>query len=92
MNYKQPNEILANLNNPKEGLTLMSTNESADYYEEKNQGDEGLKVEIFAVDADPEIFLKIVKATDSYGDNEHITSIQFVTKLTKTIDTYEPVQ
>lgn len=89
MNYKQLNEILSNLDYPQAGLTLVSTNESADYYNEKNQGDEGLKVEIFAVDADPEIFLKVVRATDSYGDNERVTSIQFVTKQSKTIDVYE---
>lgn len=91
MTIQRVNELLALFLEDKGAATnveLISTDESADYYEEKNQEDEGLKVEIWDIN-DPEVFVKVRKATDSYGDNERVTEIKFVTKSTKNVTVYE---
>jgi len=37
------------------------------------------------------VFLRVTFNTDSYGDNESISSIQFVEGKAKTITVYEPI-
>lgn len=91
MNLQRVNELINYfLNGGKhpENVTLISTDESSDYREEKDQGNEGLKIEIFDI-GDPEVFVKLRSATDSYGDNEAVKEIKFVTKSNKNVIVYE---
>lgn len=89
MNYQKINEILGILDDKKPRyMTLLSSNQSSDYYKEKNQGEEGLKVDIYDID-EQDIFLKVCYSSDSYGCGEKITAISFVTKQTKEITIYE---
>lgn len=88
MNIKQLNEVFSDLDNIGHNLIVMSEDESDDYHEEKSQGSEGLKVSIYKI-PDTDIFLKVKRVTDSYGDGEKVSSIQFVAAQEKTILTYE---
>lgn len=86
MDLKKINELFEDLDVLK-GAKLISTNESDDYYEEKDQGTVGLKVEIYNI-GETDVFLKVVKNTDSYGSEEKVVGLQFVTAVEKTITTY----
>lgn len=91
MNLQRVNELLEYFfqeGKAPANVKCISTDESADYYEEKNQECEGLKIEIWDID-DPEVFVKVRKATDSYGDNEAVKEIKFVTKSNKNVTVYE---
>ena len=90
MNYKKLNEILSNLENPGDKLKLISSDEGDNFYEGKNQGQEGLKVEIFDIQEDG-VFLKVVTKSDSYGSNEKVSSIQFVAAQEKTITEFKEI-
>lgn len=85
------NEILSNLDNLSRTYKLLSNNTSSNYFEEKNMGEEGVKVDIYDV-GHPEIFLQVVTNSDSYGGNERVSSIQFVVGKDKTITVYEPLK
>lgn len=87
MNLEKLNKLFEDLDNLN-GAKLISTNQSDDYYEEKNQGSVGLKVEIYNI-GEPDIFLKVVKNTDSYGSEERVTSLQFVGQKEKLVTVYE---
>lgn len=91
MNLQRVNEIIAAFLEsaplPK-GLKLISSDVSSDYNEEKDQGEEGLKVEIWDV-GEATFFLKVRYATNSYGYDEHIKEIKFVTATEQTEITYD---
>jgi len=89
MNYKQLNEVFKQLRNIK--LKKVSTNQSTDFYEEKTQGDEGERVDVYELGFD-DLYLKITTVSDSYGNNESIDSIQFVKPIVKQVTDFEPVK
>lgn len=87
MDLKKINDLLSNLNNISKKAKLISTDKSDNYNEEKDQGTEGVMVEIYDI-GEENTFLKVVTNSDSYGDKEHISSISFVHSETKTITVY----
>jgi hypothetical protein len=93
MELKRINEILSNLDNIKsvKGVKLISSDQPADYYNEKYEGGGSSKIEIFDI-GETDVFLKTITNTDSYGYNERLTSIQFVQPITKTVVGYDPIQ
>jgi triosephosphate isomerase len=84
------NEILRHMNNMGAKYTEVSYKESDNYHKEKNQGEEGVKTQIFDVGLSP-IFVQIEKRTDSYGSYEYTHSVQFVKAVEKTVIGYDPV-
>lgn len=82
------NELLKDFSNF--GIAI-STDQSDNYHEEKEQDTEGIKVEIFPT-PEKDVFLKVTTASDSYGDNEHVKSIQFVAATEKIITIFEPIK
>ena len=84
-------EICKDLDNIKNILKskdfkVVDDEQSTDYYQEKSQGTCGTKTTIYSDDT---LFIQINKTTDSYGDNEHVTSIKFVEPIKKQITVYE---
>ncbi len=89
MNYKKLNEVFKNLRNIK--LKKVSTTQSDNFYEEKNQGEEGERIDVYELGFD-DLFIKITTVSDSYGNNESIDSIQFVKPIVKQVTDFEPVK
>ena len=88
MDYKKLNEVFKNLRNIK--LEKVSTNQSDNFYQEKHQGEEGERIDIYELGFD-DLFLKVVTVSDSYGNNELIDSIQFVKPILKQVKDFEPI-
>jgi len=88
-NLKELNPILKNLNEfrSKNRNKRIEINRVKTIEEEGEQGMEGLTFEIYPFQDD--VFIKLRITTDSYGYNENVTGIEFVTKTEKTITTYE---
>jgi hypothetical protein len=91
MNLKQINEILENIENPTAtpGVELVQ-DFSPNGVESLSQGDYNEKLKIYSTPIDG-IFLSVITRTDSYGDNDYIHSVKFVTKAEKTIIEFEPL-
>jgi len=88
MNYKKLNEIFKNLNNIT--LKKVSSNQSKNFYEQKDQGEEGEQIDIYNLGFD-DMFLKVITASDSYGTELGVTSLQFVKPIIKQVTDFEPV-
>lgn len=82
--YSKVNSILDNIQQYK----VITDNKSIDYYKEKNQGEEGERVQILDIGIE-DVYLKVVYKSDSYGSNETLDSIRFVTSTSKTVKVYE---
>lgn len=93
MELKQINEILSDLSQYKlqEKFKLVESNEPRNYWSEKNQGDTSVKTEIYEVDKKAKTFLKISRATDSYGNSESIVGISFVTPKEVKVTAFEAI-
>lgn len=100
MDYKQINEILSNISNPNSNNSLifvekqnkhMGVSDNS-YYSDGVQGESDQYVKIFKLKSDNEIYVAFEYETDSYGDNERVTSIQFVKPANKTVINYEPIK
>ena len=85
------NEILSDLGRLSVKYKKISSDQSSNYHEEKNMGDYGIKVEIFDI-GEPNVFLKVAYHSDSYGGNELVASVQFVTAVEKVVTGYEPIK
>lgn len=92
MDYKQFNEIFANLNQIRYGTSPWIKLTTEIEHEIRGGGDEGrqgVSYEVYGCPFDSEVYLRFTITTDSYGDNEQISGIQFVKVTEKTIKTYE---
>lgn len=92
MDYKQFNEIFANLNQIRYGRNPWIKVTAEIEYEISGggeQGRQGVRYEVYECPFDSEVYLRFTITTDSYGDNEQISGIQFVKAAEKTIKTYE---
>lgn len=67
---------------------LVEEEQSTGYYDEKSQGDYGITTAIY-YNSEQNLYLQVTKETDSYGDNEYIKSIKYVTPIFKTVTVYE---
>ena len=92
MNYKKINEVLSDLSayNLSKKYPKVETKQSDNYHEEKNQGEFGVKTEVFKLDFD-DLFLKVTTHTDSYGDRETVAKVEFVKPVVKQITVYEAI-
>lgn len=92
MDYKKLNEALIDLSEytlkRKYEQVLVKTPD--DYFQEKNQSDTSLKTEIYKLDFD-DLYLKVSRVTDSYGDNERLSSIQLVKPVIKQVTDFESI-
>lgn len=93
MELKQINEVLSDLSQYtlQKKFKLVESNEPRNYWSEKNQGDTSTKTEIYEVDKDKKVFLKISRQTDSYGDNESVVGISFVTPKEVKVTAFEAI-
>ena len=79
MDYTKLNELLGNLYTLRRQPKIES---------ERPDIDEGTKgYEIFHVEED--IYVKLTIAVDSYGDNEEVTGIEFVSPKTVQVTNFE---
>jgi hypothetical protein len=67
---------------------LVEEETSTGYYDEKSQGDYGILTSVY-YNNEENLYLQVTKETDSYGENEHIKSIKYVTPISKTVTIYE---
>jgi hypothetical protein len=93
MELKQINEILSDLSEDTLGkkFKLVESNEPRNYWSEKNQGDNSVKTEIYEIDKKSKTFLKVLRATDSYGNNESVEGISFVTPKEVKVTAFEAI-
>lgn len=93
MELSKINEILSDLYQYtlQKKFTLVESNEPRNYWSEKNQGENSIKTEIYEVDKKTKTFLKISRTTDSYGSNESVVSISFVTPKEVKVTAFEPI-
>jgi len=93
MNYKLVNEALQNIsklryNHPK--FKKVSAKTIDNLREEEKQGESNEIIEIYSL-GEEDLHLKLILNTDSYGDNEAISSIQIVKPIIKQVTDFEPV-
>lgn len=67
---------------------IVEEEQSTGYYDEKSQGDYGINTVIY-YNPEENLYIQIIKETDSYGENEYIKSIKYVTPISKTVTIYE---
>jgi hypothetical protein len=89
-NLKQLNEILRDLPNLRrstpEGVEIVKRINSNGG--DGEQGEEGVSYEVYKLPID-NLYVKLKITTDSYGDNEAVSGIEFVSPVEKTVTTYE---
>ena len=93
MELKQINEVLQDLSQHtlQKKFKLVEENQPRNYWSEKNQGDTSTRTEIYEVDKDKKVFLKISRQTDSYGTNQSIVGISFVTPKEVKVTAFEAI-
>ena len=58
-------------------------------FDEGRQGDSSEFHEVYQIV--PDVFIKLIINTDSYGSNEFVAGFQIVTPKIKTVTAYEPI-
>lgn len=93
MDYKKINDILSDLSERGLGKKFkqVSSETLRNYWNEKSEGGEGVRTEVYEIDKAENIFLKIQRRTDPYGDNETLFSTPFVKPKEVKVTAYEPV-
>jgi hypothetical protein len=93
MELKQINEVLSDLSQRtlEKKFKLVESNEPRNYWSEKYQGENSVKTEIYEVDKKAKTFLKISRATDSYGNSETVVGISFVTPKEVKVTAFEAI-
>jgi hypothetical protein len=88
MELKKLNQYLKNLHNlrnrPAECTEVVKEINNPN----GEQGEEGLSYEVYKIEG---VYIQLEISTDSYGDNERITGIQFVTPIKKEVTKFEAV-
>ena len=94
---KQVNEILSDLEgirrswNKRTGYSQVNKEILKEIMEGGEQGENGEYTEVYSTPL-KDLYLKFQINTDSYGDNEYITSVQFCHIITKEVQVYEPIK
>lgn len=93
MELKQINEVLQDLSQYtlQKKFKLVEENQPRNYWSEKNEGDTSTRTEIYEVDKDKKVFLKVVRETDSYGHKESVVGISFVTPKEVKVTAFEAI-
>lgn len=98
MRLEKLNKLLENFNNIENNSLLkfisrenvhMGVSDSS--YSDGVQGEEDNYYKIFKIDGESE-FLRVEYYTDSYGDNEAVRGVSFVSPVEKVINSFEPVK
>lgn len=90
MDYKKLNEKLKSLNEIRYGSIVSRQVISNVDPDHPSQGKEGEEVEVYDIGLPDGMFLMLTINTDSYGDNERVSGIQFVKAKEKKVLVYEP--
>ena len=94
MNYKLINEALSDLSSLRYNhskFKKVSDNKIDNLKGRESQGDYDEIIEIYSLGED-DLHLKLVLRTDSYGDNEFVSSIQIVRPVVKQVTDFEPIK
>ena len=93
MNYKLINESLKDLEelryNKSKRIKKEIINEVAG--DSSTQGEEGLAYEFYEIGLADNFILKMTITTDSYGEDESITGIEFVKPIKKQVTVFEAI-
>jgi len=89
MDYKMLNETLKDLRKLRRGKTEF-TEIINEIDGEGDQGEEGLKYEVYHIPK-TEFYIRLEIRTDSYGDNQSVTGIQFVKPTEKIVKVFESI-
>jgi hypothetical protein len=95
MEYQELNKLLKNLRNPSHNnsdlsfIERITEHEISNSYGEGEQGGTSIYHDIYAMESDKNVYLKITYNTDSYGSNEFPASIQFCKAKPKSVTEYE---
>lgn len=89
--YKELNILLSNLERIRDRSKRISTQVVKKIDEEGEQGESGLSYEIYPFKPEENIFIKLTINTDSYGYNEFVNGIQFVSAVEKLQTVYEKI-
>lgn len=81
------NEIFSSLPSLARKYKVVQTQETPNYGDETYDGDNKQTI-IYDLEVN-DLFLKVDKECDSYGENEEIISIKFVEKKIKEVITFE---
>jgi len=85
MDYKKLNEVLSDLN----ALRRTSCHESKTHdYDYDNDGSLGYEIYHFEGD----VYIKLIIRLDSYGDNEQIVGVEFVSPQVVKVTNFEPIK
>lgn len=90
MDFKQLNELLKDLSRIRNNNEQISKDVIHTIEDEGNQGDEGVSYEVYKIPYD-NLYVRLTIKTDSYGDNEYVSGIEFVQPIEKTIQTFESI-
>jgi len=89
MDYKTLNSVLKDLRKLRR-TTKLASDVVRKIDENGEQGEEGLSYEIYPLPING-IFIKLTITTDSYGNDERVSGVEFVRPLQKTITNYETI-
>jgi hypothetical protein len=90
MDFKQLNELLKDLHELRNSKNLISQDVIHKIDGEGDMGEEGVSFEVYKIPVD-NLYIRLKITTDSYGDNEQISGIEFVQPIEKTIQTFQAV-
>ncbi len=90
--YVQLNAVLADLNAIRYNSSLVERVVEKEIDDpDGEQGENGVSYEVYKLPFDGETFIKLTITTDSYGNNETVSGVQFVRPVTKQVTAYEAV-
>ena len=84
-------ELIEVLNKKFSSVRNFAYNEAIVTERDNSNGYEDSSTEVKVCKLSEELFIKFKITSDSYGDNEQITSIQFVKPKVVTVTHFEPV-
>ena len=87
------NEVLLKVTNEytaQQYYKKVAEEKDSNYGQEVYQGGETYKRVIYDI-GEKDIFVKVTYAYDSYGNNEYLSQIQFVSPVIKSVTDYEPI-
>lgn len=61
-------------------------------YEDGSQGDSNESYEVYPVEGEKDLFIKLQIGSDSYGYNEFVVGMQFVRPTEKLVTLFEPIK
>lgn len=91
MDYKKLNEMLKDLNKLRNSSKMVEKPVVKDLNGREEQGESSEIYEIYPTD-EKDIFIRLTINSDSYGDNEFVNGIEFVSPIQRQVTNYESVK